>query len=207
MERDHLSRSVEEYVANLYIPQTDRCRDASQGMNDTSREILDVYSLLRDPASLARSIIARTARRSGLSLLLSGAWGGCGYGCGCMCGLLLSGVWCGGCRHLIFSSIFIGGGCDEIMTDHGIHSKPLTPQSCLRGVFPQDLSTVFPWTNFYKGTQRVGVRGEGAVCGSHGVAVRCVCMCVCMCVCVYVCVCVCVCLNSSLIQDVSDGCG
>jgi asparagine synthetase B (glutamine-hydrolysing) len=65
-----------------------------------------------------------------------------------------------------------GVGGDEIMTDYGYNGEALShTQSCLRGVFPRNLSTVFPWTNFFKGLQRAYLRKEEHVSGSHGIEV------------------------------------
>mgnify|MGYP003637683836 CR=1 FL=1 len=66
------------------------------------------------------------------------------------------------------------GGGDEILNDYGFAGSALThSQSCLKGYFPDNLSTVFPWTNFFKGTQRAYLRKEEHVSGSHGLEVGC----------------------------------
>jgi len=46
-----------------------------------------------------------------------------------------------------------GGGCDEIISDYAINGKKRYKISNFSGIFPEDLSTIYPWHNFYNGTQ------------------------------------------------------
>eukprot|EP01079_Euglenida_sp_SAG-EU17-18_P001115 gene1115-410_t len=49
-----------------------------------------------------------------------------------------------------------GSGADETISDYAMDGKRIygTRQSSFSGVFPADLSEMFPWPNFYGGTQR-----------------------------------------------------
>jgi len=44
---------------------------------------------------------------------------------------------------------FSGTGADEIISDYGFGGKKLTPHSSFGGLFPRNLSSVFPWYNFF----------------------------------------------------------
>ena len=67
-------------------------------------------------------------------------------------------------------------GGDEILTDYGNGGEggPATaaPTSCLKGVFPANLSGVFPWCNFFLGAQRNFLMKEEHVLGAHGLEGR-----------------------------------
>lgn len=68
-----------------------------------------------------------------------------------------------------------GGGVDEIVTDYGFHGKPRYghySQSSFAGLFPGNLSDIYPWSNFFAGTQRAYLMKEEHVGGSHGVETR-----------------------------------
>lgn len=65
-----------------------------------------------------------------------------------------------------------GQGADEIFADYGFAGSKMSSQSGLFGVFPEDLSTCFPWRNFYHGTQRAYLSKEENVAGSQGIEAR-----------------------------------
>jgi asparagine synthetase B (glutamine-hydrolysing) len=68
-----------------------------------------------------------------------------------------------------------GQGADEIMSDYGIKGKKVgagTTKSDLAGVFPNDLTKVFPWTNFYKGNQEAFIAINEHVGGAFGIETR-----------------------------------
>lgn len=65
-----------------------------------------------------------------------------------------------------------GQGADEIFADYGFAGSKMSSQSDLFGVFPEDLSTCFPWRNFYHGTQRAYLSKEENVAGSQGIEAR-----------------------------------
>jgi len=65
-----------------------------------------------------------------------------------------------------------GAGADEIMGDYGFKGHRTSAYSCIAGLFPDNLRDVFPWTNFFKGTQHAYLRKEEHVGGSHGIETR-----------------------------------
>jgi len=67
---------------------------------------------------------------------------------------------------------FSGTGADEIISDYGFNGHKYTPHSSFGGNFPDDLSTVYPWYNFFGGTQRAYLMKEEMVAGSYGIEVR-----------------------------------
>ena len=67
---------------------------------------------------------------------------------------------------------FSGTGADEIISDYGFGGKKLTPHSSFGGLFPRNLSSVFPWYNFFNGTQRAYLMKEELVAGSYGIEAR-----------------------------------
>ena len=72
------------------------------------------------------------------------------------------------------SKIYLSGtGSDEIMSDYSYNGKPVfKSNSCFNGVFPGDLRTIFPWKNFYGGTQQHYLAKEEHVVGAHGIEAR-----------------------------------
>jgi len=64
-----------------------------------------------------------------------------------------------------------GGGADEIISDYAIDGIP-HGTSCFRGKFPNSLNDIFPWCNFYKGSQRAFLMKEELVGGAHGIETR-----------------------------------
>ena len=65
-----------------------------------------------------------------------------------------------------------GSGADETISDYAIDGQAIFSHSSFNGVFPQNLSTLFPWHGFYYGTQRNYLMKEELVAGSHGVEGR-----------------------------------
>lgn len=65
-----------------------------------------------------------------------------------------------------------GSGGDEILSDYGFGGKKWCPQSSFGGLFPEDLSTIFPWSEFFLSTQRDYIHKEEHVAGAHGVETR-----------------------------------
>lgn len=74
-----------------------------------------------------------------------------------------------GCR------VYISGqGSDEILSDYGYAGVPAPGflHCTIAGNFPSDLSKVFPWENFYGGTQEEFLAKDEFVGGSYGLEVR-----------------------------------
>ena len=67
---------------------------------------------------------------------------------------------------------FSGTGADEIISDYGFNGNKLTPHSSFGGRFPENLREVYPWYNFFGGTQRAYLMKEELVAGSYGIEAR-----------------------------------
>jgi asparagine synthetase B (glutamine-hydrolysing) len=66
-----------------------------------------------------------------------------------------------------------GSGADEIMTDYAMDGKRIySRKKSFNGIFPHNLSSIFPWTCFYLGTQRDYLMKEELVGGAHGIETR-----------------------------------
>ena len=65
-----------------------------------------------------------------------------------------------------------GTGADEIISDYGAFGQKLARHSSFGGRFPANLSSVFPWRSFFKGTQRAYLMKEEMVSGAHGLEGR-----------------------------------
>ena len=69
--------------------------------------------------------------------------------------------------------IYISGqGADEIISDYGMNGNKIYGHSTFGGKFPSDLKSVFPWRNFFKGTQELYISKEEYVAGSFGIESR-----------------------------------
>lgn len=69
--------------------------------------------------------------------------------------------------------IFLSGtGGDEIYSDYGFNGEKFTNNSCFGGLYPDDLSTVFPWKNFYGGTMQKYLEKDEKILGSFGIETR-----------------------------------
>jgi asparagine synthetase B (glutamine-hydrolysing) len=67
---------------------------------------------------------------------------------------------------------FSGQGADEILSDYGFAGKKFTKVSVFGGLFPESLESIFPWRNFFDGTERAYLDKEETVAGSHGIETR-----------------------------------
>jgi len=65
-----------------------------------------------------------------------------------------------------------GQGADEIFSDYGYGGQSIFFHSNFGGLFPNDLSTIFPWPSFYGSTQRSYLTKEEYVAGSYGIEAR-----------------------------------
>jgi len=75
-------------------------------------------------------------------------------------------------RNEDFKIYLSGQGADEIISDYGRNGTRIFNHSQFGGRFPELLEPVFPWRNFYKGTQEKYLGKEECVAGSHGVETR-----------------------------------
>lgn len=65
-----------------------------------------------------------------------------------------------------------GSGSDEIFSDYGFGGVKKYPHSNFGGLFPEDLSTIFPWASFYGSTMVSYLAKEEYVAGSYGIETR-----------------------------------
>jgi asparagine synthase (glutamine-hydrolysing) len=69
--------------------------------------------------------------------------------------------------------VFLSGtGADEIFSDYGFNGTKIFSNSNFGGLFPKDLSTIFPWKNFYNGCLRNYIDKEEYVLGGLGIEAR-----------------------------------
>jgi len=71
--------------------------------------------------------------------------------------------------HKIYLS---GSGSDEIFSDYGFGGEKKFAHSNFGGLFPEDLSTIFPWASFYGSTMVSYLAKEEYVAGSYGIETR-----------------------------------
>lgn len=72
-------------------------------------------------------------------------------------------------NELIYLS---GSGADETISDYGFNKVKHYGHSTIGGYFPDDLSKVFPWKNFFGNTQRAYLMKEETVTGAWGIEGR-----------------------------------
>lgn len=65
-----------------------------------------------------------------------------------------------------------GSGADEIYSDYGFQGKEKAKHSNFGGLFPKDLSSIFPWASFYGSSQISYLTKEEMVGGSFGIECR-----------------------------------
>ena len=65
-----------------------------------------------------------------------------------------------------------GSGSDEIFSDYGFGGEKKYPHSNFGGLFPEDLSTIFPWASFYGSTMVSYLAKEEYIAGSYGIETR-----------------------------------
>jgi asparagine synthetase B (glutamine-hydrolysing) len=69
--------------------------------------------------------------------------------------------------------IYLSGmGADEIFSDYGFNGEKKFRHSNFGGLFPDDLSTIFPWNSFYESTMESYLAKEEYVAGSYGLEAR-----------------------------------
>ena len=79
------------------------------------------------------------------------------------------------CTHAINDGrkLYLSGlGADEIFSDYGFGGIKKTQHSNFGGLFPKDLSTIFPWNSFYHSSMESYLAKEEYVSGMHGVETR-----------------------------------
>lgn len=68
--------------------------------------------------------------------------------------------------------VLSGSGADEIFSDYGFNGRKIYAHSQFGGLFPDDLTPLFPWLKFYGDTQRSYLFKDEYVCGAHGMEGR-----------------------------------
>ena len=69
--------------------------------------------------------------------------------------------------------IYLSGvGGDEIFSDYGFNGRRFTKHSNFGGLFPEDLTTIFPWPSFYYSSMESYIAKEEYVTGVYGVEGR-----------------------------------
>lgn len=63
-------------------------------------------------------------------------------------------------------------GADEIISDYGFNGHKYFHHSNFGGMFPNDLSTIFPWNSFYNSSMESYIAKEEYVGGSYGLEIR-----------------------------------
>jgi asparagine synthetase B (glutamine-hydrolysing) len=79
---------------------------------------------------------------------------------------------CDQARKEGFKIYLSGSGADEIISDYGYAGNKIFPHSNFGGLFPEDLSTIFPWASFYGSTMESYLAKEEYVSGSYGIEGR-----------------------------------
>ena len=89
-------------------------------------------------------------------------------------GAIGTGIICKQAREEGYKIYLSGQGSDEIISDYGHGGKMAQGfiHGDLAGVYPKDLSKVFPWTNFFLGTQKEFLYKDEAVGGAYGIECR-----------------------------------
>lgn len=65
-----------------------------------------------------------------------------------------------------------GSGADEIFSDYGFGGVKKFQHSNFGGLFPEDLSTIFPWASFYGSSMVSYLAKEEYIAGSYGIETR-----------------------------------
>jgi asparagine synthetase B (glutamine-hydrolysing) len=79
------------------------------------------------------------------------------------------------CRHAISDGkkiLLSGQGADEIFSDYGFGGVKKYNHSNFGGLFPEDLSTIYPWASFYGSSMESYLAKEEYVAGSYGIEAR-----------------------------------
>lgn len=71
-----------------------------------------------------------------------------------------------------YKILMSGVGPDEIFSDYGFQGKKYCSHSNFGGLFPDDLTKIFPWNSFYGSSLESYIAKEEYVGGSYGMEVR-----------------------------------
>lgn len=79
------------------------------------------------------------------------------------------------CKHAVADKrkiLLSGQGADEIFSDYGFKGEKKYEHSNFGGLFPYDLSTIFPWPSFFNSSMESYLAKEEYVAGSYGIETR-----------------------------------
>lgn len=79
---------------------------------------------------------------------------------------------CYNAKNQGYKILLSGTGPDEIFSDYGFNGHKFMQHSNFGGLFPDDLSTIFPWNSFYGSSMESYIAKEEYVGGSFGIEVR-----------------------------------
>tara|TARA_R110001592_G_scaffold62492_4_gene191267 strand:- start:3694 stop:5034 length:1341 start_codon:yes stop_codon:yes gene_type:complete len=69
--------------------------------------------------------------------------------------------------------VYLSGiGPDEIYADYGFNGRKFAQHSNFGGLFPKDLSSIFPWASFYNSSMESYIAKEEYVSGMYGLEAR-----------------------------------
>ena len=71
------------------------------------------------------------------------------------------------------AKIYLSGqGADELFSDYGFQGHKIYAHSNFGGLFPHNLSEIFPWNSFYKSSMESYLTKEESVSGAYGIEGR-----------------------------------
>jgi asparagine synthetase B (glutamine-hydrolysing) len=79
---------------------------------------------------------------------------------------------CSQAKPLDCKILLSGSGADELFSDYGFRGHKIYPHSNFGGLFPDDLSSIFPWNSFYGSSMESYLAKEEYVAGSYGIETR-----------------------------------
>ena len=79
---------------------------------------------------------------------------------------------CSQAKSMNCKILLSGSGADELFSDYGFRGQKIYPHSNFGGLFPDDLSSIFPWNSFYGSSMESYLAKEEYVAGSYGIETR-----------------------------------
>lgn len=144
--RDFLKKNAEEYKLNIDSGEKEKYHNLINTKNYNKNHAESILNALN-------------FRKTGQILTDDNGAIGCSY----ICSLAIKQ------NQKIYLS---GSGADEIFSDYGFNGIKYFNHSSIGGYFPEILSIVFPWKNFFHNTQRAYLMKEEHVAGAYGIEGR-----------------------------------
>mgnify|MGYP001187347944 FL=1 len=154
-QHEYLKEKSEEYLLKIDNGEKEQYDKTLQEIENCTQEATK-NQLLRKAKSLKEKI---QYRNTGQKITADNGAIGMSY----ICSLAKPN------KELIYLS---GSGADEIISDYGFSKIKHYGHSTIGGYFPNDLSKVFPWKNFFGNTQRAYLMKEETVTGTWGIEGR-----------------------------------